>query len=252
MENLTKTQIILLALFVSFVTSIATGIVTVTLVDQAPPGVTQTINRVVERTVERVVPSDQPAQVKEVVSSADDLIARAISQASPAVVSLYSGELSFASGFVVAPGVIATFGTFPSAFQGGGITVRSPRGGEFAAEPLFTSPHIATFKISGAGSEKIAPLKLSTTAGALGRTVAALALDAEGDPSVALGVITAVRVASSSTTPSIKTNLSVAPLGVGGPVVDTRGSVIGLVAGETTLVPAELIKKALDFTQKNP
>lgn len=57
-EELTKQQLILLALLVSFITSIATGIVTVSLMDQAPQSVTQVIDRVVERTVERVMPND--------------------------------------------------------------------------------------------------------------------------------------------------------------------------------------------------
>jgi len=65
-EQLTKTQIILLTLLVSFVTSIATGIVTVTLMDQAPPAITRTINRVVEKTIQTVVPdTTQTASVKK-------------------------------------------------------------------------------------------------------------------------------------------------------------------------------------------
>src|SRR3989339_652302 len=67
-EKLTKAQIVLLTLLVSFVTSMATGIVAVTLMDQAPPGVTQTIQRVVERTIETVTPNTQViTEKKEVV-----------------------------------------------------------------------------------------------------------------------------------------------------------------------------------------
>lgn len=81
-EKLNKTQIILLTLLTSFVTSIATGIVTVSLLGQAPPGVTQTINRVVERTIEKIVPSPQgnPVVTKEttVVVKEDDLTSKSI------------------------------------------------------------------------------------------------------------------------------------------------------------------------------
>src|SRR3989344_4148104 len=85
MEQLTKSQIILLTLLVSFVTSIATGIVTVTLLDQAPHEITKTINQVVERTIERVVPDEtrQAASVvttteKTVVVKEEDLITESI------------------------------------------------------------------------------------------------------------------------------------------------------------------------------
>src|SRR3989338_8004281 len=80
MEQLNKTQLILLALLLSFVTSIATGIVTVTLMDQAPPGVTQTINKVVQTTVEKVIPGEQKTTTitKEIIVSEADLLVEAV------------------------------------------------------------------------------------------------------------------------------------------------------------------------------
>ena len=51
MDNLTKNQLIMLVLLVSFVTSLVTGIVTVSLVNQTPAPFTQTINRVIEKMV---------------------------------------------------------------------------------------------------------------------------------------------------------------------------------------------------------
>lgn len=95
MEDLTKHQIILLTLLVSFVTSIATGIVTVSLMDQAPPGVTQTINRVVERTIERVVPAENQAAVikrETVVVRSDDLVVSALEKNSKSLVRIIKVE----------------------------------------------------------------------------------------------------------------------------------------------------------------
>lgn len=92
MEELNKTQIILLTLLVSFVTSIATGIITVALMDdQAPGGVTQTINRVVERTIEKVVPEyGQSAGVvtREVVVKEENLITDSIDKGAQSLIRL--------------------------------------------------------------------------------------------------------------------------------------------------------------------
>ena len=56
-QELNKSQLILLAILLSFITSIATGIVTVTLMQQAPSSVTVPINRIIKQTVEKIVPS---------------------------------------------------------------------------------------------------------------------------------------------------------------------------------------------------
>ncbi len=56
-KELNKSQLILLALLLSFVTSIATGITTVTLMDQAPKSFTVPITRIIKETVEKVVPA---------------------------------------------------------------------------------------------------------------------------------------------------------------------------------------------------
>lgn len=123
-EKLTKHQIVLLTLLVSFVTSIATGVVTVSLMDQAPPAVERTINQVVERTVEEVVPqqpaaaaaakpvvaapeapaSSAPAQQTTVVVKSDDLAAKSIAtveQGMVRIVSRNDPETLIARGIII-------------------------------------------------------------------------------------------------------------------------------------------------------
>jgi S1-C subfamily serine protease len=93
-EKLTKQQIVLVTLLVSFVTSIATGIVTVALMDQAPAGVTQTINRVVERTIEKVVtePAKNPETIitrETIVVKEDDKIVESVAKNKNSIVRIY-------------------------------------------------------------------------------------------------------------------------------------------------------------------
>jgi hypothetical protein len=93
LEHLTKHQIVLLTLLVSFVTSIATGIVTVSLMNQAPPEVSRTINQIVERTVEKVAPQTNASAAlastvtqKTVVVKDDDLASQSIAAMQKALV----------------------------------------------------------------------------------------------------------------------------------------------------------------------
>lgn len=90
MEELNKTQIILLAIFITLVTSVATGVVVVTLMDQAPQGITQTVNRVVERTVERVVSPGKVEQteIKQIIKE-DDTIVSSVKNAKQSLVRVF-------------------------------------------------------------------------------------------------------------------------------------------------------------------
>lgn len=86
-KDLNKSQLILLAILLSFITSIATGITTVTLMQQAPSSVTVPINRVVRETVEKIVPAaiDNKNPVQTVVIKEEDLVVDAISKNQSAV-----------------------------------------------------------------------------------------------------------------------------------------------------------------------
>ncbi len=92
MEDLNKNQIVLLTLLVSFVTSIATGIMTTSLLNQAPLEVTRNINSVVEKTIQQVVPANvlsaAPVQkeVTTVVVKEEDSIMAAIGKNIPSIV----------------------------------------------------------------------------------------------------------------------------------------------------------------------
>lgn len=99
-EQLTKSQVVLLTLLVSFMTSIATGIVTVALMQQAPPAVVQSVNRIIRQTVGQIASSTRPTQpaaaavtqVKTVIVRDSDTISQAVAGASRSVVRLYSHD----------------------------------------------------------------------------------------------------------------------------------------------------------------
>lgn len=83
MEDLTKQQIVLLTLLVSFVTSLATGIFTVTLMDQGTLGITQVVNPIIEKEVVTTNNSAQTATVDAALS-----LSQAIAQVSKGIVRL--------------------------------------------------------------------------------------------------------------------------------------------------------------------
>ena len=79
-KELNKTQLILLAVLLSFVTSIATGITTVTLMQQAPVSFTAPVNRVVQQTIEKIQQVEGKTVTQTVVVKEEDLVVDAIAK----------------------------------------------------------------------------------------------------------------------------------------------------------------------------
>lgn len=78
MEDLNKKQLILLVILITFVISMSTSIITVSLLSESPSTVTQTVNRVVEKTIERVVTPgeeiERRTEIKEIVIKEDAIL----------------------------------------------------------------------------------------------------------------------------------------------------------------------------------
>jgi hypothetical protein len=128
MEELNNRQMVLLTMFASFVVSVATGIITVAMLQAAPETVTQTVNRVVEHTIERIVAgtstpdrTTSPTVVtnnvtKEVTVYAkeDDLVVAAVEKNQPRIATIYAAGTATSTdpitiGFVVShDGLIVT------------------------------------------------------------------------------------------------------------------------------------------------
>ena len=87
-KDLNKSQLILLAVLLSFVTSIATGITTVTLMQQAPASFTAPINRVIQQTVEKIQQVEGKTVVQTVVVKEEDLVVDAIEKNKTSVFAL--------------------------------------------------------------------------------------------------------------------------------------------------------------------
>lgn len=250
LEQLTKTQIILLALLVSFMTSIATGIVTVSLIEQAPPAVTQTIDRVVERTVERVVPAEGEGEGEQevitrevqVVVKENDLIPKAVQKVEGGVVRIYTpGEggtrgnflgLGFTvsdDGLVVTDGsLIAPAQNYIVAFSDG--TLRGAR----LKHGNSTSPTVLlqlTDTSSGApvATSAVEVANLSTVQ--LGQTV--FTVSGRERNRVAIGIISDIALREGETFDAGKISLLLTDIDdnvvlFGAPLVDIFGSIIGV------------------------
>ncbi len=258
LEELNKNQIVLLVLLVSFVTSIATGIVTVTLMDQAPAGVTQTINRIVERTVERVVPG--PTQtatvIKEVpvIVTEEDLIVSAIKNSEPAILKIVAvGEPDkmLGSGFIFSDaGLVATVIEVSAssttkvqkyqAILANGESQDLEFVKEVSGVTVMSLPKILNEE------KKFNFLELADDELAVGQTVLAIGTPlAPNEPNISISKIGALLMASATSTPEIKT-IAASRDNIGGPILNIKGKVIGISRGGGFAINALLLKENIN------
>lgn len=247
-EELTKMQIILLTLLVSFVTSIATGIVTVTLLDQAPPAVTQTINRIVERTVERVVPGNQGAIItKTIVVKENDIITDSIEKNSDHLVRISRRVIGGESDIFVGIGIIVSEDGLVSTdssfiLSGYDYFVSLSNGDVYPAEIVLDAKATALLQIIQDEDEKIlfdaVTFSSDLSVLKLGQTV--ISLGGKKRTNVAIGIVSGlvekdiiIGVETDDETTVtilsfIETNIDESSVLPGSPLIDIFGEVIGI------------------------
>jgi hypothetical protein len=240
-EELSKSQLILLTILVNFVVSIATGILTVSLLDQAPPVVTQTINRVVEHTIEKVGEAAPAVIAPSPAPSTQDLVTGAIAADAARTVALFdartgtsSPALALGTYLPTARAIVtASNGTLPTE-----VLVQFASGAHVAASRAREGSGLVVYGFSDTAvlPQAAKPALIPAKDLKLGQT--ALALTNEG--AAVTGIVSKVNDAGIHTT--------LPYLGSGSAVVDLAGNIIGItpsggVAG--VLINAEEITKLL-------
>lgn len=246
-EQLTKAQIVLLTLLVSFMTSIATGIVTVTLLAQAPPAVTQTINRIVERTVERVVPAEtQNATAvtteNTIVVKETDLITDSIEKNAKSLVQVIkkngnqdgTDALVGLGLFVSRGGLVATDSTLIT--EGSTYSVITDTGAIFTVVIQDAGEGKPTALLRVTSSEEDASFEAITFSNnldvlKLGQTI--ISLSGGARTNVSIGIISSLDLVNvgnegEERVDGIRTDIDEQRILFGSPLVDIFGEVIGI------------------------
>lgn len=206
-------------------TSIATGITTVALLEQAPKSVTQTINRVIQQTVENVVTGE--TEIKTIVIKEEDLIVDAISLATPSIVSVYDGELVIQQGTVIENGTKVLVNS--TLFVEG--SMYSVKEGEKNIQGKYTASTKGYGVITLETPSTIKGLRIGDKEARTGQSGIILV-----GTSAFPGKVTGITNGETSTL--LKWNNTLEQSYVGAPVINTDGIIIGLVikSGESVSI----------------
>ena len=267
MEDLNKNQLILLALLVSFVTSIATGVVTVSLMEQAPQSVTQTINKVVTQTIEKV--TREPIVVKTVTE--EDLIVTAVENNTKGIVKIKLGQegdivgagIVLSSGGIIASDVnpidfaeeVKYYGVFSDGKEFSLVFIKTDKGG------------FSLFSAQFGNDKKNAYIPNALTLGnsdnlKLGQTILVIAPSGDLQKGIISGLVRdIITEGNASSTKSnnetseetkavklIKISVVLSSDNSGSPLVNLDGAVIGITIyreGVKVAIPSNLIKESM-------
>lgn len=262
-------QIILLCLLVSFVTATATGITVVSLMQQAPEPVTQTINRVVERTVETVTqqpieeikdivasvtsPDSTPPQreVVTVVVNQEDQTINAVEKNERSIVRIVRDNqaedfttlgiiLNKEGDVLVDRRTINTVATYKGVYARGSFLLR--------IDNEFSHPNFAIFKITENSPGDFVPVTLGNSDN-LKLAQSVISLSGSQSNSVAIGEVAALIKDSEGQISSIRTSVNPNNVLTGSVILNLNGSVVGFRANtpedRTVFVPINTIKSIL-------
>ncbi|KND52098.1 MAG: hypothetical protein AB198_00810 [Parcubacteria bacterium C7867-003] len=266
MEDLNKNQIVLLTVLISFVTSIATGIMTVSLLQEAPVEITRNINRIVEKTIETVTPATiiTPGQkeVTTVIVKEEDLILDSINKNVKSIVRIEEKDAVDGSNFFYGIGLVLnkegvivtdrktiTSANFYTAIMSDGTKISlTPVGVDKKTNfLLFKAPEATTTKPVYA----FVPATFSDSEPKLGQTVISVGGDSSNAVAIGRTISLVVKDSTVGTTTtkylsSIETDLATKDLMNGSPLFDLAGNVIGMkisVDGSRSFIPVSLLKK---------
>jgi len=243
-EELSKAQLILLTILVNFVTSVATGILTVSLLDKAPPVVTQTINRVVDHTIETVT-KVVPSSTGSPAPSNQDLVMSALASNAAHTVAIFDAKTGTST-----PAI--SIGTYLPEARAIVTTAREALPKEVLIEFNNNDHIVASLAHTGDGlmiygfsdtaalPKASSPVLVAAKDLKLGQTALAISIDG----SAATGIVSKVSDTGVHTT--------LPDIGAGSSVVDISGNLIGISSGAApgVLISAGKITALLASTPK--
>lgn len=260
-KDLNRSQFLLLLLLVMCMTSITTAIVTVALVEQSSPSsvVGDSLNQAVVRTIEKVVPGATTTIVKIVkeiptLPNEGELVAQAVNNVSPSVVIISqktdTGLKKMGTGFTISNDLVVTGSkNIPTDLKNVTIVL-----GKINLQADLISREdnygVALFRVNATGTEFAKSVGFARNDSIIGQTDVGLTMSDNNSPEFTTGIILNIINTNVSTTSSpvgnlIRTN-AVTVDNIGGPVINTKGEIIGIGIERGYALSAGTLKSIID------